>query len=784
MGGQKGQSLTQSVIGALRVNLGLDSAQFIRGLQTATRSLQAAGTRMQAIGTRMTTMLTAPLAGMAVLALRAGGNFEAGMNRVAAVSGASAAQLQQLSAVAREMGATTQFSASQAADAMGFLAMAGMRTDDIIGALPATLQLAAAAQMDLGAAADTVTNIMAGYGLQVADLGRVNDVLVAAFTGSNTNLQDLGVALRYAGPLARSAGVQFETAAAAIGLMGNAGYQGSMAGTSLSGALSHILNPSASAAAAMQNLGIRLTDAAGRVRPLDEVIEQLAPHADNAGLFMQVFGQRAGPAMVALVSQGAQSLRDLTAELENSGGTAQRIADSQMRGFNGALTGLKSAFEALQIAIADSGLLQFATDFVHWLTEMVRGLAETNPAILRFTVTVAGIAAAVGPALMVIGLLVATMGGLAVPVLAVTGAIAIAIGLWSAWGATTDPMAEQMQAVTAAQEALNVALGTFNDTAAPGAAQHAVELARNLQTQARAALAAAEAQLVLAQAEQESRLAAAPEWIRNANAGGVLNTPEVDAANARVAALRVTLEEARQTVFDLRDSSGAITGALGGVAGAVSTVTVETGDLTDTLDDLASRLGDIPSGASGAAAGVAEVGTAAEESQSRLQSMAQGMSRFLLQVVRGGDAARQAISNLLSRAAEMLMNNALMTLLGGMGGGNGGGGIFSKLLGSLFSYEGGGDTPSGPRSGGLDGRGGMLAVLHPDETVIDRTRGAAGAGGGGVLRIVMDPGPMFAATVQGEARGVAVQAVNAARPQIVSDSVSATHASFREYRPL
>ncbi|MCA2012393.1 phage tail tape measure protein [Cereibacter sphaeroides] len=732
----------QSVIGALRVNLGLDSAQFSRGLQQAQDSLRQAGQRMQSIGQRMTVGLTAPIAAMGVFALRAGGDFEAAMNRVAAVSGASAGQLEGLSAVAREMGATTQFSASQAADAMGFLAMAGMQTDQIIGALPATLQLAAAAQMDLGAAADTVTNIMAGYGLQIADLGRVNDVLVSAFTGSNTNLQDLGTAMRYAGPVAAAAGVQFEEAAAAIGLMGNAGIQGSMAGTSLRGAISQILNPTNAAADAMRSLGLQFTDAQGRILPLDQIIEQLAPHAEDAGLFMQLFGQRAGPAMAAMVSQGAQALRNLTTRLEESGGTAERIANAQMQGFNGALTRLKSAFEGLQIAIAESGLLEFATELVAKLGDIVGGLAETNPAMLRFTTVAAGIAAALGPALAVIGVLVATLGAVAAPVLAVTGAIAVAVGIWAAWGERAEPMPGTLEAVTAAQGALNTALGTFSETGAPQAGAEAQAYARELEEQASAALAAAEAELALMQAEL-LRFQSAPVEERGLLSGDGEERAmarNIAEAQTQMEGLRQTLADARATLADLNKEATAAGSATGDFGAIATTVTIDTGGLGEALTEVAGGLSDVSTGTSGAARGVEDIGKAAEDAKTRLQGVSQGLSRFLLQATGSADGARQAISGLLDRALELSLNSVFMSLLGGLEGSKGGGGFFGQILSSLFSFDGGGYTGSGPRSGGIDGKGGFLSVMHPNETVIDHTKGGAGSGGNTIVNITNNTG--------------------------------------------
>jgi len=402
-----------SVIGNLRVVLGLDSTAFQKGMTDAAASLKKIGAEIVKIGRSLSVRVTAPVLAFGALTLKTAADFQTAMNKVAAVSGATGDELAALSKQARDLGATTQFSSSEAADAMNFLAMAGYKTDEILGAMPDTLRLASAAQLDMGAAADIVTNIMSGYSMQVEDLAHANDVLVKAFTSANTDLRQLGEALKYAGPVANAAGVEFEEAAAALGMMGNAGIQASMAGTSLRGAISRILSPTKKMQTIMDEAGLSFTDAHGRILPLAEIIEQLEPHADNAGMMMDLFGQRAGPAMAALVSQGSGALRDLTAELRDSGGTAERVSKVQMEGLNGALKELRSVFEELQLKIAEGGLLEWAEQFVKWLTRLVQRVSQVSPEMLRWGIVLSGIAAAMGPVLIGLGFMVSGAGALA-----------------------------------------------------------------------------------------------------------------------------------------------------------------------------------------------------------------------------------------------------------------------------------------------------------------------------------------------------------------------------------
>lgn len=300
-------------------------------------------------------------------AVNVAGDFEKSMNQLRVVSGATGSQFDAMRKQALELGRTTQYTASQAGEAQNFLAMAGLRSNDILGAMPGTLQLAAAAQMDLGRSADIVTNILTGYGMEVDQLGRVNDVLVKAFTSANTDLSDLGVAFKYAGTVAKASGVEFEESAAALALMGNAGIQGSMAGTSLRGAISRMLSPTKAVQKAMKRAGIQFKDTHGRLLPLADIIEQLEPHAEDAGLMMDLFGQRAGPAMAGLVSQGGTAVRKLTQELSNSEGAAKRAADVQMEGWEGAKRAMWSAFEGLQIAFGNRAI-KVLTPFLDKMT--------------------------------------------------------------------------------------------------------------------------------------------------------------------------------------------------------------------------------------------------------------------------------------------------------------------------------------------------------------------------------------------------------------------------------
>lgn len=311
-------------------------------------------------------------------------DFETQMNRVRVLTGATGTDFSSLTDLALELGRTTAFSAKQSADAMGFLAMAGFEVDEVIGALPRTLELAAAAQLELGEAADIVTNILTGLQIPLEELGKANDVLVKAFTSTNTNLQQLGQAFKFVGPIATSAGLQFEEVTAVLGLLGNAGIQASMAGTTLRGSIAKLLNPSAEAVKVLERLGVTAVDSSGKLVPFANVIEQLGRGGATTADIFKIFGQRAGPGVAVLLSQGAAAIRELTMELEDAGGAAQEAAEVQLEGLNGALIRMKSAVEGAAISIGEQ-LAPFIASGADGIREFAAGVVQMVQAIVAAT---------------------------------------------------------------------------------------------------------------------------------------------------------------------------------------------------------------------------------------------------------------------------------------------------------------------------------------------------------------------------------------------------------------
>lgn len=402
-----------SVLANLNIKIGADVKEFNRAMSNVDRNIRNVTRNLDKVGREMTRTFTLPIAGAAAFSIKMAGDFEASMNRVRAISGATSDEFDEMRKVAKKMGAETQYSASQAADSLTMLAQAGFSAREASQALPGVLQLAASGAVDLSEAANIASNILRGYNLEVKDLSRINDVLTKTFVSTNTNLTQLGESFQYVGPIAAGLGLSIEETAAAIGLLGNAGFAGSTAGTALRGALSRLVNPTKQADTILKSLGIAVKDTTGRMLPFNQIIEQLEKSGATTADMMALFGDRAGPGMAALVSQGSAALRELTEKNLKSAGTAAEIAASTMEGFNGQMKELRSAAEALGIAIGEAGLLNKVTNLTKSLTTTLQTLSETNPALLNTATNIGLITAAIGPAMLGLAQLIKAGGTIA-----------------------------------------------------------------------------------------------------------------------------------------------------------------------------------------------------------------------------------------------------------------------------------------------------------------------------------------------------------------------------------
>lgn len=289
--------------------------------------------------------------------INVGKEFDSSMSQVAAVSGATGDDLEALRDKAKEMGANTKFSASEAADAFNYMAMAGWKTEDMLGGIEGVLALAAAGNTDLATTSDIVTDALTAFGKSADDAGRLADIMAAASSNANTNVEMMGETFKYVAPVAGAMGYSMEDTSVAIGLMANAGIKAGQAGTSLRSILTRLAAPPKEAATAMNALGIEITNADGTMKPFSEVIGILREKFDGLSesqqtqYAKQIAGQEAMSGLLAIVNAAPEDVNKLTDAINNSNGAAEKMAEVMGDNLGGDLTQLGSKFEGVQIAL-------------------------------------------------------------------------------------------------------------------------------------------------------------------------------------------------------------------------------------------------------------------------------------------------------------------------------------------------------------------------------------------------------------------------------------------------
>jgi len=430
--------------GEIKAKLVLDNQQFRRGMKEAQDEMQkttkSADNTSQGISTLNKASAAAGVAVVAAVgaSVKAAANFEQSMAKVKAISGATDTEFAQLTATAKNLGATTQFSASQAAEGLAFLSLAGFKAQDSIDAMPAVLNLAAAGAIDLGTAADIASNIMTGFGLEAKDTSKAADILAKTFTTANTDMNQLGMAMKYVAPVANALGWDMTDAATAVAKMSDAGIQGSQAGTSLRAMLLSLANPTGQTAKAFDELGISVVNSNGQFKPLPELISHISSKmegmtdAQKTVTAAQLVGTEASAGFLALIKQGAPALQEYKTSLEQSGGTAERIAKIQQETLIGAWTQVKSAAEGLAIAIGET-LLPAFTAVAGGATALLGALSDIDPRFISAGLAAAGTAAGLMIFVTNIGKVVSALSTLRLAMMAnpytlAIGAVAAAIG--------------------------------------------------------------------------------------------------------------------------------------------------------------------------------------------------------------------------------------------------------------------------------------------------------------------------------------------------------------------
>jgi TP901 family phage tail tape measure protein len=402
--------------------------KFSEGAEKASSKLKAAGQGLNNAGNKVLT-LTAPLVGAGVAATKLGMDFEKGMSRVKAISGAAGDEFEKLKNQALELGASTSFSAKEASAGMENLASAGFNTNEIIAAMPGLLDLAASSGADLATASDIAASALRGFGLDAAQAGHVADVLAKAAADTNAGITDTGEALKYVAPVARAVGISIEEATAAIGLLANAGIKGSQAGTTLRGSLSRLAKPTKQAAKVMDELKFSAFDSIGKMKPLKDQIELLQKSMkkmtdeQKQHALVTIYGQEALSGMLALIQAGPQELDKLTKGFNKADGAASKMAETMLDNTAGNVEEMMGSLETAGIKLfnAIGPHINKAAKAVGELADIFAALPpETQESIVKMV----GFGVAAGGALKVVGGLASGIGS----VVGVAGKVAGAFG--------------------------------------------------------------------------------------------------------------------------------------------------------------------------------------------------------------------------------------------------------------------------------------------------------------------------------------------------------------------
>lgn len=388
----------------------------------------------------MTKALASPVVDLGTAVIKTGMDYEAGMSKVQAISGATGEEMILLGQKAMEMAAKTKFSTADSAEAYQYMAMAGWKAGDMVDGLSGIMNLAAASGENLGTTSDIVTDALTAFGLTAADSGRFADVLAAASNNANTNVSMMGESFKYVAPVAGAMGYSVEDVSVALGLMANSGIKASQAGTSLRTAITNMASPTKNMAEVMEKYGITLTDADGNMLSLSEVMGQLREkmggldEATQASAASALFGKEAMSGMLSIINAAPADFDKLTEAINNSSGTTEEMASIMQNNAAGAFDRLNSAIDVLFTQLS-SILLPIFTQVVEKITEWVNWLGTLDEGTQKLILTIAGIAAAVGPVLIVIGKIItalSTIGGAINSVISVvTGGITSIIGIGS-----------------------------------------------------------------------------------------------------------------------------------------------------------------------------------------------------------------------------------------------------------------------------------------------------------------------------------------------------------------
>ncbi|MBO6205967.1 MAG: phage tail tape measure protein [Lachnospiraceae bacterium] len=413
---------------------------------TALQEIAAKGEKLKTVGDNITNVgkkfmpVTLGVVGLGTAAVKTAADFDSAMSKVAAVSGATGSDLEALRDKAREMGEKTKFSASEAAEAMNYMAMAGWKTEDMLSGIEGVMNLAAASGEDLATTSDIVTDALTAFGLSASDSGHFADILAAASSNANTNVSMMGETFKYCAPIAGALGFSAEDTAEAIGLMANAGIKGSQAGTALRTIMNNLSGDVTICGSAIGEVTVATTNADGSMRDLSDILADCRTafsgltESEKAQAAESLVGKNAMSGFLALMNAGEGDINKLSSAIDNCDGCAADMAETMNDNLAGQLQILKSQLEELAISFGEL-LMPAIRTIVGWIQKFVDWLNSMDEGTRKVIVTIALVAAAIGPVLIIVGKVISAVGTIMTLVPKLAGVINAAKGVFAAFNA-------------------------------------------------------------------------------------------------------------------------------------------------------------------------------------------------------------------------------------------------------------------------------------------------------------------------------------------------------------
>ncbi|EIO0095586.1 phage tail tape measure protein [Staphylococcus pseudintermedius] len=379
--------------------------------------LTSVGESMKSVGRSMSMYVTAPVVAGFGLAAKKSIDFDDSMRKVKATSGATGKEFNLLRDKALEMGAKTKFSASESAEALQYMSLAGWDTKDMLNGIDGVMQLAAASGEDLGQVSDIVTDGLSAFGLKAKDSSHFADVLAQTSSKANTDVSGLGEAFKYVAPVAGSFGFSVEDTSIALGLMANSGVKASQAGTALKSMMTKLAKPTGEAKKTMESLGISITDSEGKMLPFRDIMDQLRgslgglSKAQQSAAVKTLFGQEAMSGILPIINASDEDYQKLTKSIDNSAGASKRMSDEMEGGIGGSIRKMKSAIESMAISIGNvlAPHIRRVADFLAMLADKFTSMSGW---VKTGVVGLGVFAAALGPLILTTGMFTAALGSI------------------------------------------------------------------------------------------------------------------------------------------------------------------------------------------------------------------------------------------------------------------------------------------------------------------------------------------------------------------------------------